>query len=399
MIYWLRFAIRSVIRRRRRTVVTFISIGFAVAMLIVLGAIMVGVNDTMVKNAVALQTGHLALESTPMPLTDAMRHMAALQQQLPAEQVQVLLPRFSMAVLLRHRKTEQAVQLYAVDPQLEQRWSPVPATLRSGQWLAPGDDTPTGLVIGQGAADALAVAVGDHLDVVTATQQSTLPIVGVFQSGVQTLDQRGGYLTIATARASHLDASVRIQGALFVYPATDMAALHQQVAGWLPATMAVASWQQKLPEVEQLVNLNQFSMQVMIGLVIIILGFGVANSLLISVMDRYRYYGILKALGVRPGEVIITVVGEALVICLAAGVFGTVLGVLISLAWGEVGLDISRYTSYNPHFSIDAVIYPRLQASMVFLPQILALLSAVVAALWPALVAARRQVSSSMRDM
>jgi len=235
--------------------------------------------------------------------------------------------------------------------------------------------------------------------VVTAERHVILNVVGIFQTGVQTLDQRGGYMSIATAKAYSLDAGVRIQGALFAQPSADLVVLRQQLLEHLPATLTVTSWQQKLPEVEQLVNLNQFSMQIMIALVIIILGFGVANSLLISVMDRYRYYGILKAIGVRPREVIITVVGEAMVVCVGAGLFGTVMGVLISLAWGEIGLDISRYTSYNPHFSIDAVIYPRLQPIMVFLPQALALISGVVASVWPAMVAARRQVSSSMREL
>lgn len=396
MIYWLRFALRSVLRRRRRTVITFVSVGFGVAMLIVLGAIMVGVNDTMVKNAVALQTGHLAIESSPLDLSEAIRQLDALQEHLPAHQVQVVLPRFSMAVLLRHRQAQQAVQFYVVDPLLEQRWSPVPKTVRAGQWLAGTGD---GVVIGQGAAQALDVTVGDRLEVVTAECHTTLTVAGIFQTGVQTLDQRGGYVSIATATAQGLDTSVRIQGALFAQPSTDLEALLSQLRPAVPKPLTVTRWQQKLPEVEQLVNLNQFSMQIMITLVIIILGFGVANSLLVSVMDRYRYYGILKAIGVRPREVVMTVVGEALVVCVGAGIFGTLLGVLISLAWGEVGLDISHYTSYNPHFSIDAVIYPRLQPTMVFLPQALALLSGVVASVWPAMVAARRQVSNSMREL
>ncbi|MDY0189995.1 MAG: ABC transporter permease [Desulfuromonas sp.] len=396
MIYWLRFALRSVLRRRRRTLVTFVSVGFGVAMLIVLGAIMVGVNDTMVKNAVALQTGHLAIESPPLDLAVATQRLNALQTHLPAQQVQVLLPRFSMAVLLSHQQAQQAVQVYLVDPALEQRWSPVPKTIRTGQWLAEAGD---GIVIGLGAAQALGVMVGDSLDVVTAEHHTTLSVVGIFQTGVQTLDQRGGYLSITTAKAYRLDTGVRIQGALFAPPATDLVALRRQLLEYLPAPLTATSWQQKLPEVEQLVNLNLFSMQIMIALVIIILGFGVANSLLISVMDRYRYYGILKAIGVRPREVIVTVVGEAMVVCVGAGLLGTFLGVLISLVWGEIGLDISHYTSYNPHFSIDAVIYPRLQPIMVFLPQALALLSGVVASVWPAMVAARRQVSSSMREL
>lgn len=396
MIYWLRFALRSVLRRRRRTLITFVSVGFGVAMLIVLGAIMVGVNDTMVKNAVALQTGHLSIESTPLYLTDATQQLAQLERLLPAEQVQVVLPRFTMAALLRHNIAQQAVQFYLVDPALERQWSPVPQTIRGGTWLAEVGD---GIVLGQGVARELAVAVGDMLDVVTAERHTALPVVGIFKTGVQTLDQRGGYISIATASAHGLVNAVRIQGALFARPTTDLTALRSQLQPNLPPQLTVTTWQQKLPEVEQLVNLNQFSMQIMIALVIIILGFGVANSLLISVMDRYRYYGILKAIGVRPREVIVTVVGEALVVCVGAGVFGTLIGVLISLAWGEVGLDISHYTSYNPHFSIDAVIYPRLQPAMVFLPQTLALFSGIIASVWPAMVAARRQVSSSMREL
>jgi len=148
-----------------------------------------------------------------------------------------------------------------------------------------------------------------------------------------------------------------------------------------------------------LVNLNEFSMQIMIVLVIVILAFGVANSLLIGVMDRYRYYGILKAIGVRPWELVVAVLGEALVLCLGAGLLGTLLGVAISLAWREVGLDLSRYTSYNPLFSINSIIHPRLAPGMVFLPQGLALLSGLLASVWPALVASRRRAGSSMRDL
>lgn len=396
MIYWLRFALRSVLRRRRRTIITFVSVGFGVAMLIVLGSIMVGVNDTMIKNAVALQTGHLAIESTSLDLADATQQLALLERLLPTDQVQVVLPRFSMAALLRHNLAQQAVQFYLVNPALERQWSPVPQTIRGGTWLAEAGE---GIVIGQGVASELAVAIGDRLEVVTAERHTLLPVVGIFQTGVQTLDQRGGYISIATASAHGLANAVRIQGALFAKPATDINALRAQLLAKLPLQLTVTTWQQKLPEVEQLVNLNQFSMQIMIALVIIILGFGVANSLLISVMDRYRYYGILKAIGVRPREVIVTVVGEAVVVCVSAGMFGTLLGVLISLVWSEIGLDISRYTSYNPHFSIDAVIYPRLQPAMVFLPQALALFSGIIASVWPAMVAARRQVSSSMREL
>ena len=395
MMFWLRFALRSVVRRYRRTRITFISVGFGIAMLIVLGAIMVGVNDTMIRNAVALQSGHIAVDSSSMPLDQASASFEHWTEQVANADVEALVPRFSIAALLRHHQTQRAIQLIVIDPALEQRWSPVPATVVQGHWLQDRD----GIVLGSGAARELGIEVDDMVLVATAEKHTSLRVVGIFQTGVQSLDLAGGYLALATAQQRNLGDSVRIQAAVFVPAATPLEPLRRNLQAAAPQTFKLTTWREKLPEVEQLVHLNEFSMQIMMALVIVILGFGVANSLLISVMDRYRYYGILKALGVRPREVITTVVAEAVILCLGAGLLGTLLGVLISLGWGHVGLDISRYTSYNPHFSVDPMIYPRLKALMVFLPQTLALISAVIASLWPALVAARRGVSSSMREL
>ncbi|NOQ40882.1 MAG: FtsX-like permease family protein [Desulfuromusa sp.] len=395
MIFWLRFAIRSVLRRRRRTLITFISVGLGVAMLIVLGAIMVGVNDTMVKNAVALHTGNLVVESPPLPLDTALQETEAWEQALQVPAVQQVLPRYALSTVLRQGERVQALQLLLVKPELEKNRSPIPNNISSGHWLQERG----GLVIGAGVAESLAVSVGELVSLATSAQHFELPVTGIFHTGVQSLDYGLGYLPIAVARDFGLTATVRLQMAVFTSPGSKLAVLQKQLQPTQQTTATIYTWQQKLPEVEQLVKLNEFSMQIMILLVIAILAFGVANSLLISVMDRYRYYGILKAIGVRPREVVITVVGEALVICLGAGLIGTLLGVIISLAWGQIGLDISHYTSFNPHFSINPVIYPRLTPSMVFLPQILALVSGVLASVWPALVAARRQVSSSMRDL
>ena len=395
MIFWLRFALRSVLRRRRRTLITFISVGLGIAMLIVLGAIMVGVNDTMVKNAVALHTGNLIIESPPLPLKTALLETESWEQALQVPAVLNVLPRYALSTVLRHGQRIQALQLMLVNPEREKNGSPIPDNISSGQWLQEQE----GLVVGSGVAEALAISVGEVINLAASGQHFELPIIGIFHTGVKSLDYGLGYMPVVAARDSAMAANVRLLMAVFTSPGSNLPALQKQLQSTRERTATVYTWQQKLPEVEQLVKLNEFSMQIMILLVIAILAFGVANSLLISVMDRYRYYGILKAIGVRPREVIITVVGEALVICLSAGLIGTLLGVMVSLGWGQVGLDISRYTSYNPHFSINPVIYPRLTASMVFLPQALALATGFLASVWPALVAARRQVSSSMRDL
>ncbi|WP_321366444.1 FtsX-like permease family protein [uncultured Desulfuromusa sp.] len=395
MIFWLRFALRSVLRRRRRTLITFISVGLGVAMLIVLGSIMVGVNDTMVKNAVAINSGNLVIETPPLPLNTALQETESWEQVLQIQEILYVLPRYTLPAILRHGERVQALQLTLVNPEQEKNNSPIPDNISAGHWLHEQE----GLVIGSGLAESLAVSTGEIVRFSTSDQHFELPVTGIFHTGVQSLDYGLGYLPIAVAQKLALAANVRLQLAVFTTSGSALPTLQRQLQSTQGTTATISTWQQKLPEVEQLVQLNEFSMQIMILLVIAILAFGVANSLLISVMDRYRYYGILKAIGVRPQEVVITVVGEALVICLGAGLIGTLVGMIVGSIWGQIGLDISHYTSYNPHFSINPVIYPRLTVSMVFLPQVLALITGVLASVWPALVAAGRQVNSSMRDL
>jgi ABC-type lipoprotein release transport system permease subunit len=393
--FWLRFAFRSVLRRRRRTLITFFAVGFGVAALIVLGSIMVGVNDTMIENAVALRSGHILIESSPQSMPEALATTAHWQQLSRQSEEVTFLPRCSLVGVLQQDDQLRALKLQLVEPELEVLQSPIAKTMNAGHWL----DDRSGLVIGAQIAEQLGLKVGDLVAIATTKHRYELPLLGTFQTGVAALDQGVGYLPLGAAELFSNEQAVVSENALFVASGTNLSDLRGQLQQSGGSTARVYVWQEKLPEVEQLVKLNKFSMQIMTLLVVAILAFGVSNSLLISVMDRYRHFAILKAIGVRPRELVVTVLGEALFLCVGAALLGTLLGVGISLVWGQIGLDLSRYTSFNPHFSINPIIYPRLEVLMVLLPQCLALVAGCLAAFWPALVAARRTVTSGMRDL
>jgi ABC-type lipoprotein release transport system permease subunit len=271
--------------------------------------------------------------------------------------------------------------------------SPVPRSIVQGRYLEQDDD---GIVLGKVAASELGLKTGDSIVLTTSDSEYTLEVVGIFDTGVEALDRSVGFASLS-AYSDFAESRVTVETAYMCLPGTDLASVQHWLQDREPKAN-VMLWEDKLPEVAQLVQLNVFAMRVVILLVVAILGFGVANALLISVIDRYRYYAILKAIGVRPMEVVTTIVGEAVIMCLGAGIAGTLVGSLLSLAWGHVGLDLSMYTSHNPHFSVNSVIHPRLTAGMALGPQGVALIAAALASLWPAAVAARRSVSSGMRD-
>ncbi len=395
MMYWLRFALRSCLRRRRRTAIMLAGIAFAIATLVVLGAIMVGVNDTMIENAVALHSGHMASMGGPADISVSLnraKQWVETSENVP--DIQYALPRLKFHAVLQTSSGSLAATLLAVDPEREARCTPISKNIVAGKYLGTRED----FLVGNVAARELDIGVGDTVSVVTSTKVYQRRISGVYRTGIDQIDRSISFLPLAAA-AEFDEPRVFHEVAYFVRSGTDLATLRRKMAEMARSGESLATWREMLPEVAQLVELNKFSMTIMILLVVIILGFGVSNAMLISVMDRYRSFAILKAMGVRPAEITATILFEATAMCMAAGVLGTVAGALLGAAWGRVGLDLSRYTSYNPHFSVNPVIYPRVTVFMTLVPQVLALCAGILSALWPAAVAARRRVSDTLRGL
>lgn len=391
--FWLRFALRSCLRRRRRTGITLLGMAFAIGTLVVLGAIMVGVNDTMIQNAVAMHAGHVAGVAGPMRMAEAMRRVRTVGEGPPDAAVAGQLRRCRFTAMLQSDRATAPTTIWAVAPEQESEFTPIRRSVREGGYF----ERPSDLVIGAGCARELSLKVGDVVLLTTPSEHREFRVGGIFDTGIDRFDAGVSFMTL-TAAADLNEPQVYFERAFFLEPGSEAVETREGIATTAQVDERVSTWPELLPEVAQLVDLNTFSMTIMTTLVVLILGFGLANALLISVMDRYRHFAVLKAIGVRPGEVARVILFEALLMCLAASLLGTGLGAAASLVWGHYGLDLSAYTSSNPHFSVNPVVYPRLTAMTMFAPQALALCAAALAAVWPAIVAASRPVSLAMRE-
>jgi len=130
-----------------------------------------------------------------------------------------------------------------------------------------------------------------------------------------------------------------------------------------------------------------------------ILAFGIANAAYISVSERLREFGILKAMGVTPRGIMMLVQGEILLLVGLAGLAGVALGAGASLLWAQGGIDLSRWTSANRHFIASSVIYPRLVIRALGLPMLVAIACGVLAGSLPARRGGRGSVVAALRHI
>jgi ABC-type lipoprotein release transport system permease subunit len=159
------------------------------------------------------------------------------------------------------------------------------------------------------------------------------------------------------------------------------------------------TWKQMMPDLEQLISLNYFSMSIVIVIVFIIVSLGITSAFSIFILKGFREYGIMKVMGVTPKEIVSLLCWEVFLINIAASSIGMIIGVVIVFAFQNIGIDLSAYTSHNQYFIVSGVIYPRLTAYSLCLPTVSALLFSFPAAIWPAIMVARKNAAQILRGV
>ena len=130
-----------------------------------------------------------------------------------------------------------------------------------------------------------------------------------------------------------------------------------------------------------------------------IIGFGVVNTVLMSVLHRRREFAVLRALGLTPGQTGTIVLIEGLTLTAASGFIGVGLGLAVTWGFFGDGLDFSALMD-EMTFSgvvVEPVIFPLLRTQRLVQVLLFILFIGAAASVYPALRAARLDVTEAMK--
>jgi ABC-type antimicrobial peptide transport system permease subunit len=137
--------------------------------------------------------------------------------------------------------------------------------------------------------------------------------------------------------------------------------------------------------------LNLYDTFILIWFLVIFvaMGFGIVNTTLMSVFERMREFGLLKALGMRPGRIIRGILTESALILLLGIVIGNILGLLTNWGLSFGGIDLSRLAQGVEYAGMARIIYPIVLVKDILAANLVVLLLGVIVSLYPAVKAAR----------
>jgi ABC-type lipoprotein release transport system permease subunit len=399
----LRLAWRNAWRNPRRTgiVVTAVAIGIAGTLLTM--AVNFGMVFQMVETAIENEVGHLQIhaagwEESPelvVRLRDGARASVGELERLDG--VRGFARRVRGEGLVSSPRASAGVRVLGIEPQREAEVTNVADSVVSGSYL---DGERRRVLLGEELARRLEVGVGDKVvlsvqDLSGELTGEALRVVGIFDTPSQALDRSTVFVRLDTAQALLGLGDAVSEVVAVARSRARVEGLSRELATALPGT-EVRTWEELQPLLVYMVDAFDQSAWMIYAAVFVAMAFGIANVLLMTIYERTREIGIMRAIGFGRGRLVATIVIEALVVT------GVGLGIGFAVAAASVyalrdGIDLSVVSDGLGYLGVGSRIVPVLRTSDFTTPLWVAGLTAFVASAWPAWRAVRLRPAEAVR--
>lgn len=401
-----KFAVRTLGRSKRRTLLSVIGVGVGCAVALFLAAFMRGANEMRVRSIADSGFGHLRIAPGDWEKSreNALRLQdwrTELETARSMEGVKVAAPHARSTALLAFGTRVAGVELLGVDPPAEQAISRIARAVSEGRYLESGDRGVT--VVGSAIAEGLEVELDDDLFLTVVREggemeYAMLRIVGIVHTGSRDLDAAICHVTLEDIQQlTGLDGAGEITITLHAARKVEQTASTLRTV--IPEGDDVLTWREVQPAQGADFESDKAFTNLFVGIVVVVVMLGITSAQLTAILERRREFAVLMALGMKGIQVIRLVLVEAA----ALGVLGAAAGLLLAMPLvyytATTGIDFSSFLGEAGSISgvlFDPVMYSDMGLWMIPHALFVALISTLVAALYPAWYAVKTDPTSAL---
>jgi ABC-type lipoprotein release transport system permease subunit len=402
----LRLAWRNLWRHARRTWLTIGAMVFSNTLLVFMISFQFSMYELMIDNSLRVFTGHMQVQAPGYNDDQKMRQVVPGVQDL-AEQLRNDLDSNTIAArgwafgLASSEARSYGVGIYGVEPEFEGRVSNVPGLIEEGRFLEEIDAME--IVIGAVLARNLRVGVGDELTLLGSGLDGSFAavvvvVVGIFESGVKEVDRNIAEMPLGTFQDVFYMNGSGHQVVLQAPTLDDAPVLQRQVAAGLPGDLVVLDWTVLQPGLKQAIQADMSSAFFMYGILVILVAFSVLNTQLMSVLERTHEFGVVMALGMKPGRLGRLVMLETALMGLLGFLLGSAAGALLTYWLSVNGLSYPGMEEMAANFNLPGRVYPQVSLTKTVFGPAVVFLFTLLAAVYPAWRLRRLHPVEAMRS-
>lgn len=392
----LKIAWRNIWRNRTRSLVVVISLAIGIWATVIILAVSDSLHMESLKDGIEYKYGHIQIqnpdfikkEKIDITIPNGKRILDEIRTD---NEVKAVTARTEVYGIIASAGNSSNVILIGVLPGEEEKTTMLKSRLATGEYLDQEVRNP--IVIGEKLAKKLNVKPGNKVvlgfegkDGVLIT--STFRITGLYNTH-QTRDEE--MLVYADLYDVTKLAGIEGQYNKIVIKLNEPEQLGAYLAflqtKFSQQDVLVQGWRQANPDLE-IMNDMIYQMDLITTIIVLIaLAFGIVNTMLMSILERYKELGILMAIGMNKFRVFTMIVVETIYISILGGVVGMVFGFITVSILSYNGINLSLFSEALSGWGFSDVVYPTLAPRVYVLITILVVLTAVLASIYPALKA------------
>ncbi len=365
-----RIALTHLLGKRRQTVVAMLGVTFGIAVFIFQAGLITGFQSVFIEKTINNTANiHLFVEaeknrkSIIEQVAPDNRQWVVVQGQKPREkklkiknvtaviadmekhpEVEGVSPTLGGQAIFRSGTTQKAGRFAGIDVRREDKLFDMKQYLKYGDLLKL-ETTANGVILGSGLADDLGAQLNDVISVISQNGVSLdLKVVGIHESGLTEVDKSRAFVKLVTAqKLLNVEGNYITDLNVKLYDINSAEKLAQQFGQ--KYGIAAQDWKQANANIFGVFKVQNIVTYLVIISILIVSGFGIFNIQMMMIYEKLGDIAILKAIGYKDRDISRIFLTESLMIGLAGGVLGLVLGYVVTLVVGSIPLNVKGFVS------------------------------------------------------
>jgi ABC-type lipoprotein release transport system permease subunit len=402
---YFKIAWRNLWRNKKRTIITIASVFFAVLLALMMRSMQLGSYDMMEGTVIKNSTGYIQVHKDgywdDKTINNAMIDTNDICSKLEAiPNISLVVPRIETFALGSSGNLSKGVVVIGTDPETENEVSGLAKKIQKGEYLKKGDQ---GVLIDTNLAKFLKIDVGDSIVLLGqgyhgVTAAGIYPVRGTLGFPSSAMSNKLLYMDLGTAQYLYGADKMLTSVSIMLDKPKRLEKSLNEVSTALGKDYEVMSWREMNVELVQSVESDNISGKFMLGILYVVVGFGILGTMMMMTLERKREFGVMVSVGMQRMKLGIIIFLET--------VFIAVVGILSGIV---AGAPLMYYLHINPirltgeaaramlDFNVEPIMPFSLDPSIFYNQAIVVFVLTFIAIIYPLVIISRFNILKAMR--
>lgn len=331
---YFKIAWRNLWRNKRRTILTILSVFFAVFLALLMRSMQLGSYKLMIETAVKNSTGYIQIHAKgywdDKTINNTLLNSPGLEEKVSqTENVTQIIPRLESFALASSGEQTKGVALTGTDVIKEAEITGLDKKVIKGRYLEPGDQ---GVLMAEKVAEYLQLDVNDSVVLLSQgyhgiSATGLYPVIGIVRFSTPEMNNNLVYMDLPAAQYFYAADNRITSISVMLDDPENMNETFEEISAIDPEKYEVMTWKEMLVEIVQGIEGDNISGLFMLGILYLVVGFGIFGTVMMMTMERKREFGIMVAVGMRKAKLAFIIFIETVIIGLigiASGIIGSI---------------------------------------------------------------------------